>query len=184
MAQQGVLTNLDGLVWNKGYCYGTRSGGVADAIGFGALQSISCSHTFNKVELSGPEALSPLGAGIGSEQLTVSFESGVVTPEQFLMALGGAQAYDAGTGLTTYSKLVNDEPRPFDLKIQTDTISPEITLTLFNCVADSWNILNSQNRNWVLGGGSARVYGQSVTTYGSAAKLFTWAKPGNLTNAS
>jgi hypothetical protein len=32
--------------------------------------------------------------------------------------------------------------------------------------------------------GNFRAYGQSVATYGSAAKLYTVTRPGNLTNSS
>lgn len=37
MAQQGVLTNIAGAVFFKGYAFGTRSGGTTDAIAFAAL---------------------------------------------------------------------------------------------------------------------------------------------------
>lgn len=182
MAVNGtVLANLDGLVFNKGFMYGTRSGGSTDAIAFGALQSIRLNHTFQKVELRGPESLSPLGVGIGSEQLSGSFESGVVTPEQFVMAMGGSMSYDAGTDKTTYTKTVDQEPRPFNLHFQSQAANPDVEIQLYNCVSADWNVFSGQNRTFSLGGGGFDVYGQAAADGGV---LFTMVKPGNLTNSS
>ena len=180
MAQQGVLTNLDGLVWNKGYMYGTRSGGVGDAIGFGALNSVTVSHSLQKVEISGPESLSPLGVGIQSETLTGTYTNGVITPEQYFMALGGNLTYNAGTDRTLYTKLVNEEPKPFDIHlVSEDGAAPQMEVYLFRCVVDSWKIYGGDNRAWTMGEGGFRVYGEA-----NGGRLFTVSKPGNLINAS
>lgn len=178
MAQQGNLTNLNGLVFNKGYMNAVRSGGTNN-IEFGALQNIEVSHSFTDVELMGPESLSPLGVGTASEELSGSFECGVITPEQFFAVLGGNLTYNGGSDLTTYTKLVNEERKPFDLTCQTDANNPEITLTMYRCLARRWNVLRAQNRQWVLGGGEFRCYGEA-----NGGRLYTWAKPGNLVNAS
>lgn len=178
MAQQGVLTNLNELVWNKGYLYGTRSGGASNAIQFGALQNIKVNHTFQKVEIEGPESLAPLGVGIKSETVTGTFSYGVITPEQYFMALGGGLSYD-GTR-TTFTKLVNEEPKPFDLYCQSEAgTTPGMDVTLYRCVADNWNIYSGDNRAWLVGEGGFRVYGEA-----NGGRLFTISKPGDMTNAS
>ena len=180
MAQQGVLTNLDGLVWNKGYVYGTRDGGTTDAIQFGALQNIRISHSFTKAEISGPESLSPLGVGIVSEQLTGTFSFGVITPEQFFMALGGGLSYSGGDDETTYTKLVNEEPKPYNLRCPSELgSSPGFEAQFFRCVTDTWNIQSADNRAWMIGEGGFRVYGEA-----NGGRLFIVTKPGSLINAS
>ncbi len=180
MAQQGVLTNLDGLVWNKGFCYGTRTSGTTDAIQFGALNNITITHTFQKEEISGPESLSPLGVGIKSETLTGKFTFGVITPEQFFMALGGNLSYTGGTDRTTFTKLVNEEPKTFNIHcVSENDPSPAVDLQLFRCVADNWNILSADNRSWVMGEGGFRVYGEA-----NGGRLFEFSKPGDLRNTS
>lgn len=182
MPQQGVLTNIDGLVWNKGQMYGTRTGGVADAIQFGALQNVRVSHSFQKAEITGPESLSPLGVGIVSENVTGTFSFGVITPEQFYMAIGGGLSYiGGGTDETTYTKLVNEEPTSYDLRCvsETGTNSPGIEASFFRCVTDSWNIISGDNRAWMLGEGGFRVYGEA-----NGGRLFTVTKPGSLINQS
>lgn len=180
MPQQGVLTNLDGLVWNKGYCYGTRSGGNTDAIGFGALQNIRISHTFQKAEINGPESLSPLGVGIVSENVSGSWSYGVITPEQFYMALGGGLSYSGVTDRTLFTKLVNEEPKPFDLHCVSEAgSSPGYEAYFFRCVADSWNLQTADNRAWMLGESNFRCYGEA-----NGGRLFTVSTPGNTTNLS
>lgn len=177
-----VLTNLDGLTFQKGYIYLTREGGTADAVGFGALQNINLSHTFAFSELSGPESLSPLGVGIQSESLTGTWDYGVITPEQFLTLIGGSQVFS--TPNTVYTKLVNEEPLPFDLHFESGVSgSDDMDLYLYRCLSDSVS-LRGENRTFSIGSGSFRCYGQDVTTYGANAKLFTFTRPGNLTNSS
>jgi hypothetical protein len=177
MAQQGVLTNITGAVFHKGYAYGTRSGGMTDAIAFAALQNISLNDSLTKVLMRGPESLAPLGVGIGEETLTGTFEWGVITPEQYFSAIGGNLSYDSVN--TTYTKLVNEEPKPFNLKVQTDITNPEITVTLFNCIVDTWKVLDAKQREWIMGGGTFTVYGEA-----NGGRLFTMSRPGDYTNAS
>lgn len=183
MPQQGVLTNLDNQVFQKGYLYGTRSGGASQAIGFGALQNVSVRDAFTWVDQRGPEALSPIGVGLGEENLTGSFESGVLLPEQFIMALGGSQTYDAATDYTVYTKRVNDEPQPFDIDCTSEEGSaPEVKCKFYRCLCNDWNIWGANNRQWMTGGGSFRVIGED--SQGSTRRLFTWSRRGNSTNAS
>jgi hypothetical protein len=179
-----VLENLGQISWNKGYMYGTDQGGGTNAIGFGALQNVSVTHTKTFAELNGPESLAPLGVGIKGEEVSGSWEYGVISPEQYQMAHGGDMAYDAGTNTTTYTKKVEDEPTPFDLEMWSDAANPSLKVHLYNCLATSWNVVKAENRAWNLGMGNFRAYGQSIATYGSAAKLYTVTRPGNLTNSS
>jgi hypothetical protein len=180
VAQQGVLTNLDGLVWNKGRMYGTRSGGTTDAIEFGALQNVRVNHSFQKAEITGPESLSPLGVGIVSETLTGTFSFGVITPEQYYMALGGGLSYSGGDDETTYTKLVNEEPTVYNLRCVSELgASPGIEASFFRCVTDTWTILSGDNRAWMVGEGGFRVYGEE-----NSGRLFTITKPGSLINQS
>lgn len=176
----GVIENISGLVWEKGYAYGTINGLTQDAIAFGALQSVELNDAFDWVMLRGPESLSPIGVGLGAENLTGSFEAGVVTPEQFIMALGGSQAYNVGTDTTTYTKLVNQEPTHFNLRLKSDLNNPQVTINLYRCLCNNWKIKGGSNRQWSLGGGSFQVFGQA----GETGVLFDFARPGNYTNAS
>lgn len=180
MPQQGVLTNLSNQVFAKGYLYGTRSGGTTDAIQFGALQNVRFNDAFQKVEQSGPESLSPVGVGIQSETLTGTYSHGVITAEQFFMAYGGNMSYNAGTARTTYTKLVNEEPKAFDLRLDSEDqgSSSQMQIRVFNCVADGWS-MNFDNRVWVQPEGSFRVYGES-----GGGRLWTVSFPGDMTNAS
>ncbi len=180
MPQQGILTNLDQLVWNKGFLYGTREGGGNDSIGFGALQNVMINHTIQKVEIEGPESLSPLGVGEKGETLTGTFSFGVVTPEQMYMAIGGNLSYDAGTNRTTMTKLVNEEAKPFDVHLVSEGgASPEVDVRLFRCIADNWRIFGGDNRTWSIGEGGFRCYGEA-----NGGRLFTYSRPGNLTSSS
>lgn len=180
MPQQGVLTNLNNQVFSKAYLYGSRSGGVTDAIQFGALQRVQFSHTFTKVEQNGPESLSPLGVAIGAETLTGTYQAGVITAEQFFMAYGGNMSYSGGTQRTTYTKLVNEEPKAFDLRIDSEDqgSNSQMQIRVFNCVADGWT-MSLENRTWVQPEGSFRVYGES-----GGGRLYTFSFPGDLTNQS
>jgi hypothetical protein len=179
-ATQGVIQNINNATFNKAFCFGSISGHAANAIAFAALQEIDISHTFSMVELKGPEALSPLGVGISEETVTGTFSFGVAVPEQFVMALGGSMAYNAGTDTTTYTKLVNQEPLPFNMQCVSDGGStPNITLNLYNCLSSSWKIFKGGNRQWNIGDGAFRVYGQS-----NGGSLFDWSMPGQQTNSS
>jgi hypothetical protein len=180
MSVQGaVISNLDGLTFNKGYMFATRQGGTTDAVAYGALQNTSLDHAWGMAELSGPESLAPLGVGVKTETLSGSFEQGVISPEQFIIAMGGSMAFD-GTN-TVYTKLVEQEPQPFDLHFESDSSGvPDIDLKLYNCLMPDMS-LKADNRAFVLSSGKFSVYGQSVANGG---KLFTMTKPGNLTNSS
>lgn len=180
MAVQGtVVSNLDELVFNKGYMYATRSGGATDAIAFGALQNVSLSHEFGYAEISGPESLTPLGVGISSETLSGSFDHGVIHPEQLVAAIGGSMAVSGQD--TIYTKLRDQEPAAFDLHFESGVSGrDDMDLMLYNCLMPSWS-LRADNRTFVIGSGSFRVYGQTTA---NGARLFTLTKPGNLTNAS
>jgi hypothetical protein len=181
MAQGAVLSNLDGIVFNKGYMYGTIEGHGSDLIAFGALQNVAINHAFTFAELDGPESLSPLGVGLKSETLDGSWEYGVVTPEQFVMAMGGHETYNAGTAHTTYTKLVNEEPSPFNLHFTSAPANPDMEVFLYRCLSNTWNVVRADNRGWVMGSGNFRCYGQAIADGG---KLFEIIKPGDLTNAS
>lgn len=180
MPQQGTLTNIDGLKWNKGKLFGTRSGGATDAIQFGALQSVELSHTIQWADIRGPESLSILGRGEVSETLTGTFECGVITPEQYFMALGGGLAYAAGSDTTTYTKLVNEEASLFNVRcVSEDGVGPAMEVTCYRCTADNWKIYGGNNRAWMLGGGGFTVNGEA-----NGGRLFTISMPGNLVNSS
>jgi hypothetical protein len=180
MPQQGVLTNLDELVWNRGYMYGTRASGNTDAIGFGALQEVTVEYANTKAEVNGPESLSPLGVGIVSESVTGRFSSGVITPEQAFMALGGGLSYSGGSDRTTFTKLVNEEQKAFDLHLVSEPgLTPALEVYLFRCCADSWRLYGGANRSWMMNEGAFRAYGEA-----NGGRLFTQSKPGNMLNAS
>lgn len=181
MAVQGtVISNLDGLVFNKGYMYGTRlPAGATDRIAWGALQNVALAHEFGLVEISGPEALPPLAVGIGSERLTGTFENGVIHPAQYILATGGSETYSAPS--TIYTKLVSQEPAPFNLHFESGpNAQDDLDLQLFNCLMPTWN-LRGDHRGFMMGSGSFTVFGQAPADGG---KLFQLSKPGNITNSS
>jgi hypothetical protein len=173
------ISNLNNIVWNRGFLNATRKSGTNDAIGFGALQNIRLSHTFEYEELYGPESLSPLGVGTKRENLSGSFENGVIDPEQFYAAMGGQLAYSAITNRTTWTKGVNDEPKYFDLHyVSDDTATPDVEIFVKRCLSNDWNIIGpGENRSFLIGGGSFKAFGDGTT-------LFTVSRPGNFTNAS
>ncbi len=175
-----TLENLSNIKWNKGYLYGTRSGGNTNAIGFGALQSIDINHAIEWAVLRGPESLGVLGKGEVSETITGTFEYGVITPEQYYMALGGGLSYDGGADETTYTKLVNEEARVFDINCVSESgNSPGMEVTLYRCNATSWRVMNGANRSWILGQGGFEVNGEA-----NGGRLYTVTMPGNLINQS
>lgn len=174
-----VISNLDGLVFNKGYMYGTRQSGTTDAIAWGALQNVSLSHEFTTVEMRGPEALPPLAVGIAEENLTGTFDAGVIHPEQLVAALGGSMVVSGSD--TVYTKLVNQEPLPFNLHFESGVSgNDDMDLLLYNCLMPTWS-LRADNRGFAIGSSSFKVYGQAVSDGGV---LFKMTKPGDLTNAS
>lgn len=175
-----TLENLSNIKWNKGYLFGSRDGGNANAIGFGALQSVDINHTIEWAILRGPESLGVLGRGQVSETISGTFEYGVITPEQFYMALGGGMAYDGGTDTTIFTKLVNEEARPFDIEVVSEPGStPGMKVHLFRCTATSWRVMNAANRAWILGQGGFEVNGEA-----NGGRLFTVTMPGSLINQS
>lgn len=174
-----VMSNLDNVVFNKGYMLGTISGHAADQIAFGALQNVTLNHEWSLAELRGPEALPPLAVGVSQEQLTGSYEYGVIHPEQYVMAVGGSMAVSGAN--TIYTKLVNEEPPPFDLHFESGPAGQDdLDVMLYNCLMPTMS-LRMEDRAFVMGTGNFRCYGQSVADGG---KLFTLTKPGNLTNSS
>lgn len=189
MPTGAVLSNVAETVFNKGYMYGTRKpdgttsgAGVTDAITFGALQNISIDMDLGYVELTGPESLLPVGVGVGSKTVNGSFEAGVITPEQFTMAIGGLMSYAAGPpAKTTYTELVEGEPQPFDIHFVSAPSNPDFEVFLYNCLCNKWNIVKADNRTWILSNGTFRAYGQSASDGGV---LFKVIKPGQLNTAS
>lgn len=180
MPQQGTLTNISGLVWNKGYLYGTRSGGNTDAIQFGALQSVELNMSVQWADIRGPESLSILGRGQVSETLTGTFECGVIAPEQYFMALGGNLTYSGADDETTYTKLVNEEAGLFNVHCVSELgNSPGMDVTVYRCTADSWKIYGGANRSWNMGGGSFTAHGEA-----NGGRLYTVTMPGSLINSS
>lgn len=178
--QQGVLTNITGAIFNVGYMSGTRSGGVTNAIQFGALQNVELNVAYQNATLTGPESLSPLGVGTQSETLTGTFTNGVVTVEQFFMACGGQMSYDGATNRTTWTKLVNQERKSFDLELVSEAgADPAMKVNVYRCVADNWKIYGGDNRTWNLGSGGFTVYGEA-----DGGRLVTISMPGSLHNAS
>lgn len=178
-AQGAVLTNLDLLVFNKGYLYGTGGSGNADAIAWGALQEVTLNHEFSFAEISGPEALPPLGVGVVTETLTGSFRHGVISPEQFITANGGLAVYNAPD--TVYTKLTSQEPVPFDLHFESGPSGlDDLDLVLYRCLMNSWS-LTMTDKAFVIGAGNFRVYGQATN---AGAVLFKYTVPGNQTTAS
>lgn len=181
MAVNGtVLSNLDGIVFNKGFLYGSRAGVGNDGVAFGALQSVELSHQSQFVELDGPESLSPLGVGQKGETVGFNWEAGVLDPEQFTLLMGGSMSYNGGTGATTYTKTINQEANAFDVHFKSAAASPDLEVYLYNCLCADWNI-RADNRGFFLGRGQARAYGQSTANGG---KLWDIIKPGNSSNAS
>lgn len=179
-ATGAVLTNLDGLVFNKGYLFGTISGHPTDSIEFGALQNVRLNHTFTFSDIYGPESLSMLGRGVEREELSGNFQRGVISPEQFILMNGGSMVYNGGSQSTVYTKLVNEEPLPFNVHFESQPSSPDFDIVLYRCTCSEWN-LEANNRAWILGGSTFMVHGQAVADGG---KLFEFTKPGNLTNSS
>lgn len=174
-----VISNLDGVIFNKGYMYGTRDGGTADAIAFGALQDVELTHGYTEVPLSGPESLSPLAVGIGEENLSGTFSAGVIVPEQLIMLIGGSQVVNGD--YTDYTKKVEEEPLPFDLHFESGVAGvDDLDLVLYRCLCPSWSI-RAGNRSFFIGSSSFRVYGQASADGGVLFKLI---KPGNLTMSS
>lgn len=174
-----VIANLDNVVFSKGYMYGTIQGHTADAIAFGALQDVEFTHTFDTVDLNGPESLSPVATGIGGENLSGTFSNGVIHPEQLVMLLGGTEVVNGA--YTDYVKLVEQEPLPFDLHFESGVTGlDDLDLVLYRCLCPSWSI-RAGNRQFMIGSSSFRVYGQAAADGGVLFKLI---KPGNLTSSS
>lgn len=177
-----VIENLDGLLFKKGFLFGTREGGTADVIGFGALQNIELAYSTSTVEISGPEAFTPLGVGLTGETLTGSAEFAVFTPNQLEMALGGSTDYDAGNDVTTYTKLTTQEPGPFNLRLKTPSDGSEMELVLYRCLCTGFGVLRGgANREFNVSNFDFRVYGQAID---DGAKLFDIILPGDLTQSS
>lgn len=187
MAGGGVINNLSGAKFFKGFVYGSiqTAGEAARGVRFGALQNISLNHEWGVAELRGPEALPPVGVGITQETLNGSAEFASILASQAKMLLGAVATYDAATGLTRVRKLGNAEPVPFDLRLESpDTstgVAPDIRVDLYNCLAPTYQILRADNRTWAMQNFSFNCYGRTID---GAHVLFDTYLPGNQTDSS
>src|SRR5438105_13974624 len=102
MAGGGVINNLSGSKFFKGFIYGSiqGTGEAVRGIRFGALQNITLSHEFGMAELRGPEALAPLGVGITQETLNGTAEFASILASHGKMLTGMQPSYDAATNKT------------------------------------------------------------------------------------
>lgn len=183
-----VLRNLNGLRFVKGFLYATGyatdgvTPGATDNVSHGALQDIAINHSYGLVKLHGPESLAPLGVGISEENLTFTAKFGVVSEAHFVRYIGGTIVYNSGTGLSTLSKYVNDEPQKVDLHLKTPSDGSDLQVYLYGCIMETCNILSGgANRAFQLGDIAGQVYGQGSDP---TSKLFDVIMPGNLTLSS
>lgn len=176
------ISNLDGLVFMKGFAYASRIGGTPDAVGMAALQECSISHSYSGVEANGPESLQPLAYGITGEQLTGTIRHLVCTAEQFVVFMGGSMAYNGGTGKTTYTKKVNEEPSGFNLHLKTPDDGSDLEIYVYNCLATNQPVIEGgANREFKVFGVEWRAFGQTAA---QGSKLMDIIFPGNQTAAS
>jgi hypothetical protein len=186
MAGGGVINNLDGAKFFKGFIYGgiQSAGHPARGVRIGALQNVSLSHEWNAVELRGPEALPPLGVGIGGETLTGSAEFATFLASHAKMLFGSVATYNAGTNKTRVRKLGNTEPVPFDLHLESpdsNTSTTDIEVDLYNCLAPSAQPFRADTRTWAFASFNFNVYGRTI---GGEHVLFDIFLPGNQTDSS
>ena len=112
---------------------------------------------------AGRNLLAPLGVGITEENLTGSAGWGVLLPSQLKALLGGSVAYDGGTGRTTYTKKVNEEPVPFHLHCITPADASGHEIMLFNCLAPTVQIMDvGDTRAFIMRNMDFRVYGKRL----------------------
>lgn len=176
------IQNLDGLVFMKGFAYASRIGGTPDAVGMAALQECSLSHGYSTAEARGPESLQPLGVGITEETLTGSIRYLVCTAEQFQVFVGGTISYNGGTGKTTWTKTVNQEPSGFNLHLKTPDDGSDFECYVYNCLGTNQPIIEGgANREFKVFGVDFRAYGQTPAQGG---KLIETIHPGNQTSSS
>lgn len=176
------ISNIDGLIFMKGFAYASRIGGVSDAIPMAALQECSIQHGFDLVEARGPESLQPIGVGIGGESLTGTIRHMVLAAEQLLVFGGGSMAYSGGTGKTTYTKLTDEEPTPFNLHLATPVDGSDMEVFVYNCLATGQPIIDGgANREFKTFGIDWRAYGQTTA---QGKKLYQVVLPGNATGTS
>lgn len=177
------IQNLDGLVFMKGFATASRAGsGLNDAVGMAALQECSITHGFEFAEARGPESLQPLGVGVVGENLSGSIRHLVLNAEQLVVFLGGSATYAAGTNKTTYTKLTDQEPNPFDLRLKTPEDGSDLEVIVYNALASNMPIVEGgANREFKVFGLDWRAYGQNTA---QGKKLFQVILPGNQTSAS
>lgn len=175
------IQNIDGLVFMKGFAYASRVGGASDAVGMAALQECSISHGYSYAEARGPESLSPIGVGVVEETLSGSIRHMVFNTEQLVVMLGGTASYNGGTGKTTYTKLNNQEPSPFNLRLVTPNDASDLEILVYNCLATNQPIIEGgANREFKAFGVDWRAYGQTTA---QGDKLFQVIRGGNETGA-
>lgn len=176
------IQNLDGMVFMKGFAYASRGTGFSDSITMAALQECSVSHSYAFAEARGPESLQPLGVGITDEVLSGSIRHMVLNAEQFEVFIGGTSSYSGGTGKTTFTKLIDQEPNKFNLRLRTPEDGTDMEVLIYGCLATNHNVVDgSANREWKVFGVDWRAYGQSMT---GGKKLFEVLLPGNQTGSS
>lgn len=176
------ISNLDGLVFMKGFAYASRGAGFQDTIGMAALQECSIQHSYSYAEARGPESLQPLGVGVTEEMLTGSIRHMVFNTEQLVVFLGGTASYSGGTGKTTFTKLIDQEPNPFNLRLKTPEDGSDMEILVYQCLCQNQPIIEgSANRDWKVFGVDWRAYGQSTS---GGKKLFEVIVQGNQTGSS
>lgn len=176
------ISNMDGLVFMKGFAFASRIGGTPDAIGMAALQECSVSHTYSYAYARGPESLQNLGVGVTEESLTGSIRHMVVTAEQFVVFLGGSMAYDGGTGKTTYTKLVDEEPSAFNLHLKTPIDGSDMEIYVYKALCTNQPVIEGgANREWKVFGVDWKAEGQNTA---EGKKLFQVIFPGNQVGTS
>lgn len=176
------ISNLDGLVFMKGFAYASRIGGTPDAVGMAALQECSIQHAYGTAEARGPESLQPIGVGITEETLSGSIRHMVLNAEQLQVFLGGTASYNGGTGRTTFTKLTDQEPSPFNLHLKTPDDGSDMEVYVYNALATSMPIIEGgANREFKTFGIDWRAYGQTTA---QGKKLFEVLLPGNQTGSS
>lgn len=178
----GVINNLDGTTFWKGYIYGSiQTGGeTPKGIRFGALQNVNISHSFAVAELRGPESLSPVGVGITSEEVSGTAEFASIFASQARMLTGAAVTQVGGN--TRVRKLVETEPVPFDLHLESPDGGANIQVDLYNCLNNgAYQIMRADTRAWIMSNFGFKAYGRNV---GGERVLFDITLPGNQTDSA
>ena len=174
------ISNLNGMVFKRGFAYLSRIGGTGDAVAHPALQDISVSHTYDMVEARGPESVAPLAVGISNENLSGSMTWLALNLEQLQVIIGGTMAYSGGTGKTTYTKKYDEDPSPFNLRLVSPENGEDMELICYNCLASNFQVLDgSANRDFNGFRSDFRAYGRT-----SDKAIFQVIVAGNQTGSS